>query len=53
MIYFKQAHVYVFRIVDKKRNTLIHIAISDKVIEGSPQNALSTVPIMPWTGDKK
>jgi len=52
-IYFKQAHVYVFLIVDKKRNTLIHIAISDKVIEGSPQNALSTVPIMPWTGDKK
>ena len=52
-IYFKQAHVYVFRIVDKKRNTLIYIAISDKVIEGSPQNALSTVPIMPWTADKK
>ena len=50
-IFFK--HTHVFRIVDKKRNTLIYVAISDKVIEGSPQNALSTVPIMPWTGDKK
>ena len=41
------------RIVDKKRTTLIYIAIGDKVIEGSPQNALSTVPIMLWTADKK
>jgi CreA protein len=45
-IFFKHTHVY--RIVDKKRNTLVYIAISDKIIEGSPQNSISTVPIMPW-----
>jgi CreA protein len=45
-IFFK--HTHVFRIVDRKRNTLAYVAISDKIIEGSPENALSTVPIMPW-----
>ena len=45
-IFFKHTHVY--RIVDTKRNTLVYIAISDKLVEGSPQNSISTVPIMPW-----
>jgi CreA protein len=45
-IFFKRTHVY--RMVDKKRNTLVYLAISDKLIEGSPQNSISTVPIMPW-----
>jgi len=45
-IFFK--HTHVFRIVDKKRSTLVYVALSDKIIEGSPQNSLSTVPVMPW-----
>jgi len=45
-IFFKRTHVY--RMLDKKRNTLVYLAISDKLIEGSPQNSISTVPIMPW-----
>jgi CreA protein len=45
-LFFKHTHVY--RVLDKKRNTLVYLAISDRVIEGSPQNAISTVPIMPW-----
>ena len=45
-IFFK--HTHVVRVVDKKRNTLVYIALSDKIIEGSPQNSLSTVPVMPW-----
>ena len=45
-IFFKRTHVY--RILDPKRNTLVYLAISDKLIEGSPQNAISTVPVMPW-----
>jgi len=45
-IFFK--HTHVFRIIDKKRNTLVYIALSDKIVEGSPQNSISTVPIMPW-----
>jgi CreA protein len=47
-IFFKRTHVY--RMLDKKRNTLVYLAISDKLIDGSPQNAISTVPIMPWGG---
>src|SRR5882724_4441736 len=45
-LFFKHTHVY--RIVDKKRNTLVYVAISDKIIEGSPQNSVSTVPIVAW-----
>src|SRR5437016_3201716 len=44
-VFFKHTHVY--RLIDKQRNTLVYLAISDKIIEGSPQNAISTVPIMP------
>ena len=40
----------VVRMYDAKRNTLIYVAISKRVIEGSPMNALSAVPIMPWPG---
>jgi CreA protein len=49
-VFFK--HTNVFRIVDKKRNTLVYLAISDKLVEGSPQNAISTVPIMPWSSTR-
>ena len=45
-IFFKRTHVY--RMLDPKRNTLVYLAISDKLIDGSPQNAISTVPVMPW-----
>ena len=45
-ILFKNTHVY--RLYDLKRNTLIYLAISDKIVEGSPQNSISSVPIMPW-----
>ena len=38
----------VVRFLDKKRNTLIYLVYSDKIIEGSPKNAISTVPIMAW-----
>src|ERR1700688_4593253 len=38
-IFFKRTHVY--RVLDKKRNTLVYLAISDKLIDGSPQHAIS------------
>ncbi len=38
----------VVRFWDEKRNTLIYLVYSDKLIEGSPQNSITTVPIMPW-----
>ncbi|QIE54554.1 hypothetical protein G5B40_03345 [Pikeienuella piscinae] len=38
----------VVRFLDEKRNTLIYLSYSDKVIEGSPKNAISAVVIRPW-----
>jgi CreA protein len=45
-IFFKTTRIY--RLVDKPHNTLVYIAISTKIVNGSPANAISTVPIMPW-----
>jgi len=38
----------VVRMFDSKRNTLVYVAISRKLIEGSPMNSLSTVPVQRW-----
>lgn len=38
----------VVRFYDRKRNTLVYLAYSTKVIEGSPMNSVSSVPVMPW-----
>ena len=32
-------------------NVLVYLVYSDRIIEGSPQNSTSTVPIMPWGDD--
>ncbi len=40
--------MHIYRLVDKPRNTIIYLAISTKIINGSPANAISTVPIMQW-----
>jgi len=39
----------VVRFFDKKRQTYIYLVYSDRVIEGSPKNAISTVPIQAWS----
>lgn len=38
----------VVRFYDKKRNVLIYLVYSDKLVDGSPKNSISTVPIMKW-----
>lgn len=38
----------VVRFHDEARNALVYLVYSDRVIEGSPQNAVTAVPIMPW-----
>jgi CreA protein len=38
----------VVRFYDQKRNVLIYLTYSDRIIEGSPKNSISTIPIMPW-----
>ena len=40
---FKKLHVV--RMVDRQRNTLVYLTYSDRVIEGSPQNSVTAVPI--------
>lgn len=45
-IFFKKTRIT--RLFDVKRNTLVYVAISSKLIEGAPTNSISTVPMMPW-----
>lgn len=45
-ILFKETRVV--RMFDRKRNTLVYLSYSTKMVDGSPMNAVSTVPIMPW-----
>ncbi len=40
----------IVRGCDTKRNILVYMTYSDKLIEGSPKNSTSTVPIQPWGG---
>ncbi|MBX7200911.1 MAG: CreA family protein [Rhodospirillaceae bacterium] len=51
---FKESRSWLFkklqvvRFYDRPNNTLVYLSYSDKIVEGSPKNAISTVPIMPW-----
>jgi CreA protein len=45
-MFFKR--MQIVRGCDAKRNVLVYMVYSDKLIEGSPKNSTSTVPIMPW-----
>lgn len=38
----------VVRMFDAHRNTLVYLVYSDKLINGSPKNAVTAVPIQPW-----
>ena len=38
----------IVRGCDSKRNVLVYMVYSDKLIEGSPKNSTASVPIMPW-----
>lgn len=44
-IMFKRLRVV--RMVDAKRHTLVYLTYSDKLVEGSPQNAVAVVPVDP------
>jgi CreA protein len=45
-MFFKK--MQIVRGCDTKRNVLVYMVYSDKLIEGSPKNSTSTVPVMPW-----
>jgi len=38
----------IVRGCDVKRNMLIYMVYTDKLVEGSPKNSTSSVPIQPW-----
>jgi len=45
-LFFKK--MQIVRGCDVKRNILIYMTYTDKLIDGSPKNSTSTVPIEPW-----
>ncbi len=42
-IFFK--HVRVVRMVDARRNALVYLVYSDRLIDGSPKNSVTAVPV--------
>jgi CreA protein len=42
-VLFKRLHIV--RLVDPKRNTLVYLTYSDKLVDGSPQNSVTAVPV--------
>jgi CreA protein len=48
-LFFKK--MQIVRGCDTKRNVLVYMVYSDRLIEGSPKNSTSSVPIMPWGTD--
>jgi CreA protein len=45
-LFFKK--MQIVRGCDPKRNVLVYMVYSDRLIDGSPKNSTSSVPIMPW-----
>jgi len=45
-VFFKK--MQIVRGCDVKRNILVYMTYTDKLVEGSPKNSTSTVPIEPW-----
>jgi len=48
-LFFKTMHIV--RGCDAKRNVLVYLSYTDKLVNGSPKNSTSTVPLMPWGTD--
>ncbi len=47
-LFFKR--MQIVRGCDTKRNVLVYMVYSDKLVEGSPENSTSAFPIQPWGG---
>ena len=48
-VFFKK--MQIVRGCDARRNILVYMTYSDKLVDGSPKNSTSSVPIQPW-GDQ-
>ena len=42
----------VVRFCDEPNNTVVYLVYSERVIEGSPKNSISAVPLAPWPGQE-
>jgi CreA protein len=42
-VFFK--HVRVVRMVDARRNALVYLVYSDRLVDGSPKNSVTAVPV--------
>ena len=40
----------IVRGCDEKRNVLVYMVYSDKLVEGSPDSSTSSIPVEPWGG---
>jgi CreA protein len=49
-LFFKK--MQIVRGCDAKRNILVYMTYSDKLVDGSPKNSTSSVPIEPWGGSE-
>src|SRR4026207_309809 len=47
-IFFKRTRIY--RLPDAKRHVIVYVAVSSKIINGSPANSVDVVPIQPRSG---
>src|SRR3979411_953206 len=45
-LFFKKMKIR--RGCEAQRNVLVYMVYSDRIIEGSPKNSTSSVPVMPW-----
>ncbi|NJM91547.1 MAG: hypothetical protein HC861_01740 [Rhodospirillaceae bacterium] len=44
--------VQVVRFYDEKRRVFVYLSYSDRLIEGSPKNSVSAVPVSAWLGQE-
>ena len=44
--FFKRTRI--FRLPDEKRHVIVYVAVSSKIINGSPENSVDIVPVMTW-----
>jgi len=42
----------VVRFFDEKRRVFVYLSYSDRLIEGSPKNSISAVPVTAWMGEE-
>lgn len=45
-IFFKRTRIY--RLPDARRHVIVYVAVSSKIINGSPANSIDVVPVQPW-----